>query len=614
VIHADPLLHPHSNRRLVPDGRALPDARPGRILSWHSARLWVSILCVATACSDVEIVTVEIASIELDPPSASILLGDSVRIQARVLDQYNNLLGGRDIEWSSSDPARAAVDETGLVQGMAAGHATLTAASGPYQATAQVTVNRPAPALASAQPASARRLQTLDLVLTGSNFQDNVTTVDLGPDITIDAVDVTGAESITVRVTIQSGALLGARDVSVSTPSPGGGTATLRGGFTVLAQHPAPTLTAVSPAAAQRDQAIQVTLGGSGFVQDLTSVSFGAGISVEAIDVASPTSLSATIRIGAGAALGARDVSVANPAPGGGTAVLAGGFTVQPANPVPAVTGASPSQAQRQTTLGVTLTGSGFLSGLTTVTFGPDVTVNTVSVQSSTALTATVTITAAAALGPRAISVTNPAPGGGNFTLAGGFTVLAENPVPAIASASPGTGQRRDNLDVTLGGSGFVPNLTTVSFGPDITVNTVQVNSPTSLTANIRIGGAATLGARDVSVANPAPGGGTAVLTGGFTVLQENPPPSVTSALPDFASTGVTTNVLLTGSGFVQGLTSVSFGPDITVNSVNVFFWTSLIANITIAPNAAKGTRHITVSNPPPGGGTFIMNDGFDVR
>lgn len=614
MTHADPLLHPLSNRRLVPHGRARPDARPGRVMPGRTARLWLPILCVSTACSDLEIVTVEIASIELDPPSASILLGDSVRIQARVLDQYDNLLSGRDITWSSSDPARASVDGTGLVHGMAAGHATLTAASGPWQATAQVTVNRPAPTLVSAQPTSARRLQTLDLVLAGSNFQDSVTVVELGPDIAIDAVNVTGPESITVRVTIPAGAVLGTRDISVSTPSPGGGTATLRSGFTVLAEHPAPTLTTVSPAAAQRDQAIQVTLGGSGFVQDLTSVSFGAGITVEDLVVATPTSLSATVRIGAGAALGARDVSVANPAPGGGTAVLAGGFTVQPANPVPAVTGASPVQAQRLTTLDVLLTGSGFLSGLTTVTFGPDVTVNTVAVQSSTSLTAAVTIAAPAALGPRGISVTNPPPGGGSFTLAGGFTVLAENPAPAITGASPGTGQRRDMLDVVLTGSGFVPNLTTVSFGPDITVNTMQVNSPTSLTANIRIGGAATLGARDASVANPAPGGGTATLPGGFTVLPENPAPSVTSALPDFATAGATTNVLLTGSGFVQGMTSVSFGADISVNSVNVIFWTSLIANITVAPNAAKGTRHITVSNPPPGGGTFIMNDGFEVR
>jgi hypothetical protein len=536
-----------------------------------------------------------------------------VLIQARLLDRYDNLLSGRDIVWSSSDPAAVPVDETGLVQGAAAGYAIVTAASGPLRATAEIAVNRPAPGLISAQPSSAQRLQTLDLVLTGSNFQDGATIVDLGDAITIDAVSVTAPESITLRVTIRPGAQLGARNISVTTLSPGGGTATLPGGFTVLAEHPAPAVTTVSPAAGQREEALQVTIGGAGFIQDLTTVSLGADITVDAIDVASPSSLTATIRIGAAAALGARDVSVSNPAPGGGAAALPGGFTVRAANPLPTLTDASPADGQRQTTLDVTLTGSGFLMGSTTVTFGSGVSVNRVAVASSTALTATITIASGASLGPRNVSVTNPPPGGGSSVFAGGFTVLQENPAPSIASASPSTGQRRDILDVSLTGSGFIPNLTTVTFGPDITVNAVQINGPTSLTANIRIGSAASLGTRDVSATNAAPGGGTGTLPNGFTVLQENPAPSVTMALPDFAPADVTTNITLIGSGFVQGLTSVSFGADITVNSVNVVFWTSLIANITIGKNAAKGPRNVSVTNPAPGGGTFIMNDGFIV-
>jgi hypothetical protein len=259
------------------------------------------------------------------------------------------------------------------------------------------------------------------------------------------------------------------------------------------------------------------------------------------------------------------------------------------------------------------MTGSGFLNGLTTVTFGSGITVEKVTVQNSSTLTATITIAGDAAVGGRVISVTNPPPGGGAVTLAGKFTVLPENPVPAIESASPSSAQRRDILDVTLTGSGFVPDLTAVSFGPDITVNALEVHSPTSLTANIRIGSGATLGIREVSASNAAPGGGSGVLTNGFTVLQENPAPSVAVALPDFASAGVSTDVTLVGSGFVQGLTSVSFGPGITVNSVNVVMWTSLIVNITIAADAAKGPRNVTVTNPAPGGGTFIMNDGFVV-
>lgn len=462
--------------------------------------------------------TVEIALIELEPPSASVVIGDSVRLQVRMLDRYDNVLTGRAIEWSSSDPTRVSVDGTGLVQGVAAGHATVTAASGTSRAMADIAVNRPAPGLVSAQPSAAQRLQTLDVVLTGSNFEDGITTVDFGAAITIDAVTVTAPQSLTARVTILPGAQLGARDISVTTPSPGGGTATLRSGFTVLPEHPAPS-----------------------------------------------------------------------------------------------VTTASPTAGQRQTTLGVTLTGSGFVNGLTTVAFGPGISVNKVDVQSSTALTATISIGGAAALGARDVSVTNPAPGGGSATLAAAFTVLPVNPAPAITGASPSSGQRRDVFDVTLTGSGFIQNVTTVTFGPDITVNTVQVNSPTSLTANIRIGSAATLGARSVSASNPAPGGGTGTLTNGFTVLQENPAPSATLIIPDNAPRGVTTNVTLIGTGFVQGLTSVSFGPGIQVNSVTVVFWTSLIANITIAPDAAPGPRNVTVTNPAPGGGTFIMNDGFVV-
>jgi hypothetical protein len=582
--------------------------------AFASARQWLPVLafCAGASCSDVQITAVEAAVIELEPPRASILLGESVRMQARLLDQYGNVLAGRDITWSSSDPVAVPIDDTGLVQGVAAGLATVTAASGSLRATADVEVNRPAPRLDSARPSTAQRMQSLDVVLTGSDFQVAATTVGLGSDITIEDISVT-SDSITLRATILPGAQLGPRDVSVTTPAPGGGTATLPGGFSVLAEHPEPALTNVTPAGAQREETLQLTIVGAGFVQDLTTFSLGADITVDAIEVTSPGSLTASIGIGPDAALGPRDVYVSNPAPGGGTATLPGGFTVAAANPVPALTAANPPSGQRLDTVDVTLTGSGFRAGLTTVTFGPGVDVNGIAVHSPTALTATVSIAATASLGARNVAVTNPSPGGGSAVLAGGFTVLPEHPVPSVLAADPATAQRRETLDVTLTGTGFVQDVTAVSLGPEITVNTVRVDDSTSLTANVRIGSAAALGTRDVSVTNGAPGGGTGTLSNGFTVLQENPPPSATMALPDIAPAGVTANVTLLGSGFVQGLTTVSFGADITVNSVTVIFWTSLVANITIAADAAPGPRGVSVTNPAPGGGTFVMNDGFTV-
>lgn len=590
-------------------------AHPPRWKRPRSAARWVPVLalCLAAACSDVRVVAVEIAVIELTPPTASIMVGESVQIEARVLDGSGNTLSGHEIEWSSSDPGAAPVDEAGLVRGVEAGYATITAASAGWQASADVAVNRPSPELTAITPANGQRLETLDLVLTGSNFEDEVTSVDLGDGITIDAITVSTPESITVRVTIGANAELGARQASVTNPPPGGGTAILADGFTVRAEHPSPAVTAVSPASGQREETLDIVLGGTGFLDGVTTVSFGPGIAVDDIEVASPSSLSATIRIAAAAALGARDVSVSNPAPGGGTASLAGGFTVEAANPLPTVTGVSPAAGQRQATLDVALTGSGFMDGATAVTFGPGVSVNDITVHGATTLTVAIVIAADAELGARDVTVTNPGPGGGHTSLAGAFTVLPENPTPTIDSASPSAVQRRDARDVTLTGSGFLADVTSVTFGPDIAVDDVQVIGPTSLIASIRISAGAALGSRDIAVTNPAPGGGTGTLEDGFTVLEENPAPSATAVLPEIGLRGATMNVTLVGSGFVQGLTSVSFGPDITVNSLTVHLWTSLSVNITIGADAALGRRDVSVTNAPPGGGTFIMHDAFTV-
>jgi hypothetical protein len=569
-------------------------------------------LHAVVSCSEIRVIAVEIATIELEPTTAAIVVGESVQLEARLRDEAGNLLTGRDIKWSSSDPVAAPVDERGLVRGEAPGAATITAASAEWRASAEIAVNRPEPRLTAIQPASAQRLQTVDLTLTGSNFEEAATTVDLGAGITLDNVTIASPQSINVRATVQAGATLGPRNISVTNAGPGGGTATLANGFTVLAQHPAPSLTAVSPGEGQRQTTVPVTLTGSGFVSGLTTVSFGPDITVSDVAVVSATSLTATLVIGSGASLGARNVTVTNPAPGGGSATLTGGFTVRAANPVPSLTAVSPAEGQRLTSLNVILTGSGFMDA-TTVSFGPDISVSAVTVSSATSLTATIGIPAGATLGPRDVTVTNPAPGGGSATRTGGFTVLPEHPQPTIDDIEPSTMQRQDTRDVTLTGSGFVPGVTTVSFGPDITIEEVRVTSPASLTATVRIHASATLGTRPVSVINPAPGGGTATLSDRFTVLQENPPPSASEVIPAVGLRGATLNVTILGSGFVQGLTSVSFGQGITVNAVNVALWTSLTANITIASDAQPGPRDVSVHNSPPGGGTFILHNAFRV-
>jgi uncharacterized protein YjdB len=85
-----------------------------------------------------------VASVVVTPPSSQIGVGSTVSLNATTRDAAGNTLTGRAVTWTSSDPAVATVDGSGLVRGVAAGDATITATSEGRSGTAQVTV-RPVP-------------------------------------------------------------------------------------------------------------------------------------------------------------------------------------------------------------------------------------------------------------------------------------------------------------------------------------------------------------------------------------------------------------------------------------------------------------------------------------
>lgn len=82
----------------------------------------------------------EVDRVELTPEAAEIQLGDSAQLVARLLDEGGSVLSGRTITWTSSDPAVLDVSSSGMVRGRAAGTATVSAATGDAQATANITV------------------------------------------------------------------------------------------------------------------------------------------------------------------------------------------------------------------------------------------------------------------------------------------------------------------------------------------------------------------------------------------------------------------------------------------------------------------------------------------
>jgi hypothetical protein len=579
------------------------------------------------ACTDTLVDVVDVAVLEIEPRDVSLTAGESRQLQARVRDAQGNILSGRSIQWSSNATSVASVGPDGMVLGVSTGDARITAVSEGIQGTADVTV-APAPVIL-AQPDSVPLEAVIDEAQTaagtiaitndgGGTLAGLVAAVEYDSGST-DWLDATLSEPVapaTLTVTANAAGLARGTykaSVRLTSTSIGAAPVVVRVVFTVLQRSPAPTLVSVTPDRSAREQSLSVIMTGSGFVPGLTTVDFGPGIAVNNVNVEGPTTLTTSITVGATAAVGIRTVSVINPAPGGGTASLADAFTVEGLNPRPTVTSVEPAGAQRQSTLDVAVTGTGFLDDITIADFGPGITINSIVVTSATALTANITISAAAETGIRDITVANPEPGGGVGTLREAFTVTAANPPPTLTSVSPASAQRRETISVQLTGGNFATDLTTIDFGAGITVSDMTVTSATTITAGITIDSAAALGARAVSVTNAGPGGGSATLADGFTVLDANPAPAVQSIAPVSGRLGQTLDVVVTGTGFVAGVTTATFGAGIVVNSVSVADATSLTANISVAGDAALGMRSVTATNAAPGGGAGTLADAFTV-
>lgn len=86
--------------------------------------------------------------------------------------------------------------------------------------------------------------------------------------------------------------------------------------------------------------------------------------------------------------------------------------------------------------------------------------------------------------------------------------------------------------------------------------------------------------------------------------------PTITSVTPNQGNQGQTLDIVITGYQ-LNRVSAVSFGAGITVNSFTVNSPTQITANISIATNAAIGTRNVSVTTL---GGTTTLAGGFTVN
>jgi hypothetical protein len=208
--------------------------------------------------------------------------------------------------------------------------------------------------------------------------------------------------------------------------------------------------------------------------------------------------------------------------------------------------------------------------------------------------------------------VPRPQPPGGIYDI-GAYELIRG---PVVTSVSPNSGNQGQTLTNVIITGNYFTGATAVSFGSDITINSLTVNSDTQITTSITIAAGATPGVRDVSVAAL---GGTGILPNGFTVLQ--PTQSVNTA----TGTGVAT--FTTSAGIITGLTAANSTPcgDLpgaafphgffSFNITNLTPGATALIAITLPSNMPVGTQYLKCINGHWVNCTSLLghNDGDNV-
>ena len=441
-----------------------------------------------------------------------------------------------------------------------------------------------APEITRVQPSTGVQGAIVEFTITGTDL-GWVSDVTFGDGVTVDSFTAANSTTITGALSIDLLAVIGPRDVSVTTQA---GTAVLTGGFTV--DQAPPAITAVDPVAGVQGAVLSITITGS-YLEDATSVDFGPGINVEALS-SSHDCVTANITIASTAAPGPRDITIVTT---GGDFTLPGAFTVGPAPPT--IASADPGQCQLGETITLTLTGT-YLTGATTLDFGPDVVVDFFTVDSPLQMTVHILVEPGADIGARDITVSTP---GGTAILAGGFLVTLPPP-PTITSVTPLSANQGETIEATITGTGFT-TVISLSFGDGIQLNDFTVQSDTEILASITVLDDASPGVRGVSVTNP---GGEHILPGGFEV----PPPTIISLDCLQGYQGDTLQVVITGKN-LSGTSEIDFGPGVTVEGFTVESPDRITAAIRISKTAPEGDRDILITTP---GGTTALKEAFVIE
>ncbi len=361
-------------------------------------------------------------------------------------------------------------------------------------------INNPVPTISQFSPATLTAgAGATAITVTGTNFV-STTTIQIGGSSR--TTTVASATQLTFQLTASDLAAGGSVSFLAANPLPGGGPSATS---SLAVNNPVPILTVLSPnvaiVGATPPTTISVT--GAGFLP-VSTVQVGG--SARPTSYASGAQMTFQLSAADQATAGNLNVTVVNPAPGGGTSGT-GVIAVGPATPTPVLSSVAPSQI-------VVNSGATTLSVLGTNFNGRSVvqwngaslaTLYTTCVTSvfTPCLRATVPASLLTALGSATVTVTSPT---STPAVSNGLTVSITNPpVPTLTSLSVSAGAVNTAVAVTVTGTGFVGSSTVTVNGGAVATTFV---SSTTLMANVPAASLPAPGLLPVAVSTPAPGGG----------------------------------------------------------------------------------------------------------
>ena len=335
--------------------------------------------------------------------------------------------------------------------------------------------------------------------------------------------------------------------------------------------------------------ALTLTVNGSGFLS--TSV-VQVGTTAEPTTYVSATQLSAAVpatQLASGAQLA---VAVLN---GSASSNFANPTKLKVDNPPPTIASLSPaSETMGSTSTLLTVTGTGFVP---TTVIDVNGTARTTTFISGSQVSLTLTGADVSAVASLSLTAVNPAPGGGTSTAAT-LAIVASNPTPTITSVNPATEVVGTSSPVVaVSGTGFTPS-TVIDVNGSARATTYT--NATQVNVTLAAADVSATGTLSLTAVNPPPGGGTSAAAH---VAINNPPVGAIQVSPSTLAAGTTTPATLTVTGdrFVTASVVQVNGSPRATTYVNT---NKLTFVATVADQATAGTLAVTVTNPPPGGGT----------